>query len=79
MFAAVIGLINGGLVLLLPEMRGKTLPETIEDAENLHRYDIKEPPMEQSYSPLHPQNLLIKNSYCTSPRICWVLLYKYSE
>nr|XP_021150559.1 solute carrier family 22 member 2 [Columba livia] len=34
---AVIGLINGGLVLLLPEMRGKTLPETIEDAENLHR------------------------------------------
>ncbi|OPJ72845.1 solute carrier family 22 member 2 [Patagioenas fasciata monilis] len=34
---AVIGLINGGLVLLLPEMRGKTLPETNEDAENLHR------------------------------------------
>ncbi|NWH78953.1 S22A2 protein, partial [Piaya cayana] len=34
---AVIGLIDGGLVLLLPEMKGKTLPETIEEAENLHR------------------------------------------
>ncbi|NWR76100.1 S22A2 protein, partial [Centropus unirufus] len=34
---AVIGLIDGGLVLLLPEMKGKPLPETIEDAENLHR------------------------------------------
>ncbi|KFQ26540.1 Solute carrier family 22 member 2, partial [Mesitornis unicolor] len=34
---AVIALIDGGLVLLLPEMKGKTLPETIEDAENLHR------------------------------------------
>ncbi|XP_010156717.1 PREDICTED: solute carrier family 22 member 2-like [Eurypyga helias] len=34
---AVIGLIDGGLVLLLPEMKGKALPETIEDAENLHR------------------------------------------
>ncbi|XP_069707094.1 solute carrier family 22 member 2-like [Phaenicophaeus curvirostris] len=36
---AVIGLINGGLVLLLPEMKGKTLPETIEEAENLHRQE----------------------------------------
>ncbi|NXH71926.1 S22A2 protein, partial [Hydrobates tethys] len=36
---AVIGLIDGGLVLLLPEMKGKALPETIEDAENLHRQD----------------------------------------
>uniref|UniRef100_A0A8C3E710 Major facilitator superfamily (MFS) profile domain-containing protein n=1 Tax=Corvus moneduloides TaxID=1196302 RepID=A0A8C3E710_CORMO len=35
---AVIVLINSGLVLLLPEMKGKALPETIEDAENLHRY-----------------------------------------
>ncbi|XP_062981496.1 solute carrier family 22 member 2-like [Elgaria multicarinata webbii] len=34
---AVVGLIDGGLVLLLPETKGKTLPETIEDAENLHR------------------------------------------
>ncbi|NXX00693.1 S22A2 protein, partial [Larus smithsonianus] len=34
---AVVILIDGGLVLLLPEMKGKTLPETIEDAENLHR------------------------------------------
>lgn len=74
MFAAVIGLIDGGLVLLLPEMKGKTLPETIEDAENLHRYGIKDLPTEESNSPLHPQNLLRKNSYCTSPRICWVLL-----
>ncbi|NXN21317.1 S22A2 protein, partial [Nycticryphes semicollaris] len=36
---AVIILVNGGLVLLLPEMKGKALPETTEDAENLHRYD----------------------------------------
>ncbi|KYO18668.1 hypothetical protein Y1Q_0009125 [Alligator mississippiensis] len=34
---AVVGLIDGGLVLLLPETKGKTLPETIEDAENMHR------------------------------------------
>uniref|UniRef100_A0A8C5SGB2 Solute carrier family 22 member 3 n=1 Tax=Laticauda laticaudata TaxID=8630 RepID=A0A8C5SGB2_LATLA len=34
---AVIGLVDGGLVLLLPETKGKTLPETIDDAENLHR------------------------------------------
>ncbi|NWV28681.1 S22A2 protein, partial [Origma solitaria] len=34
---AVIVLINSGLVLLLPEMKGKALPETIEDAENLYR------------------------------------------
>ncbi|NXG73110.1 S22A2 protein, partial [Baryphthengus martii] len=34
---AVIILIDGGLVLLLPEMKGKSLPETNEDAENLHR------------------------------------------
>ncbi|NXK85528.1 S22A2 protein, partial [Formicarius rufipectus] len=36
---AVIVLIDSVLVLLLPEMKGKALPETIEDAENLHRYD----------------------------------------
>ncbi|XP_008636197.1 PREDICTED: solute carrier family 22 member 2 [Corvus brachyrhynchos] len=36
---AVIVLINSGLVLLLPEMKGKALPETIEDAENLHRQE----------------------------------------
>lgn len=35
-FAAVV-LIDGGLVLLLPETKGKPLPETIEDAENMHR------------------------------------------
>nr|XP_060609659.1 solute carrier family 22 member 2-like isoform X2 [Anolis sagrei ordinatus] len=34
---AVIGLIDGVLVLLLPETKGKTLPETIEEAENLYR------------------------------------------
>lgn len=56
MLAAVIVLIDSGLVLLLPEMKGKALPETIEDAENLHRYDIKQRPLKQS--PLHLQNLL---------------------
>ncbi|KAM9382159.1 LOW QUALITY PROTEIN: solute carrier family 22 member 2-like [Phaethornis superciliosus] len=38
---AVIGLIDGGLVLLLSEMKGKTLPVTTEDAENLHRQEKK--------------------------------------
>lgn len=36
--AAGIAVVGGGLVLLLPETKGKTLPETIEDAENMHRY-----------------------------------------
>ncbi|KAJ1154503.1 hypothetical protein NDU88_007255 [Pleurodeles waltl] len=34
---AVIGVIAGGLVFVLPETKGKALPETIEEAENLHR------------------------------------------
>lgn len=62
MFAAVIILIDGGLVLLLPEMKGKALPETIEDAENLHRYGIKHPHTEQRNSPLHLQNPLKKKN-----------------
>ncbi|XP_032881597.1 solute carrier family 22 member 2-like [Amblyraja radiata] len=33
----VIGLISGGLVLLLPETKGLTLPDTIEDIENISR------------------------------------------
>nr|XP_019605305.1 PREDICTED: solute carrier family 22 member 2 isoform X2 [Rhinolophus sinicus] len=34
---AVVGLIAGGLVLLLPETKGKTLPETIDEVENMQR------------------------------------------
>ncbi|CAI9173739.1 unnamed protein product [Rangifer tarandus platyrhynchus] len=34
---AMVGLIAGGLVLLLPETKGKTLPETIEEVENMQR------------------------------------------
>ncbi|XP_076975627.1 solute carrier family 22 member 2 [Tamandua tetradactyla] len=34
---AVVGLIAGGLVLLLPETKGKALPETIDEAENMQR------------------------------------------
>ncbi|GCC26661.1 hypothetical protein chiPu_0005079 [Chiloscyllium punctatum] len=33
----VLGLIVGGLVLLLPETKGMTLPDTVEDVENLRR------------------------------------------
>ncbi|OXB69886.1 UNVERIFIED_CONTAM: hypothetical protein H355_003391, partial [Colinus virginianus] len=36
----VLGLIAGVLVLLLPETKGKVLPETIEDVENLHRQSV---------------------------------------
>ncbi|XP_016066751.1 PREDICTED: solute carrier family 22 member 2 [Miniopterus natalensis] len=34
---AVLGLIAGGLVLLLPETKGKTLPETIDEVEKMQR------------------------------------------
>ncbi|KAM7136271.1 solute carrier family 22 member 1-like [Molossus nigricans] len=34
---AALSLVAGGLTLLLPETKGVTLPETIEDAENLRR------------------------------------------
>ncbi|XP_016008222.2 solute carrier family 22 member 2 isoform X1 [Rousettus aegyptiacus] len=34
---AVVGLVAGGLVLLLPETKGKTLPETIDEVENMQR------------------------------------------
>ncbi|XP_012615136.1 solute carrier family 22 member 2 [Microcebus murinus] len=34
---AVVGLVAGALVLLLPETKGEALPETIEEAENMQR------------------------------------------
>ncbi|KAM6185575.1 solute carrier family 22 member 1 [Rhynchocyon petersi] len=34
---AALGLVAGGVTLLLPETKGMTLPETVEDAENLRR------------------------------------------
>ncbi|XP_040821611.1 solute carrier family 22 member 2 [Ochotona curzoniae] len=34
---AVVGLVAGVLVLMLPETKGKALPETIEEAENMQR------------------------------------------
>lgn len=34
---AAFSLVAGGMTLLLPETKGVTLPETIEDAENLRR------------------------------------------
>ncbi|NXO81297.1 S22A2 protein, partial [Sitta europaea] len=37
----VLGLIGGGLVLLLPETKGRVLPETVEDVENFHRQSTR--------------------------------------
>ncbi|XP_036914725.1 solute carrier family 22 member 2 [Sturnira hondurensis] len=34
---AVVGLVAGGLVMLLPETKGKTLPETVDEVENMQR------------------------------------------
>ncbi|XP_024408001.2 solute carrier family 22 member 2 [Desmodus rotundus] len=34
---AVVGLTAGGLVMLLPETKGKALPETIDEVENMQR------------------------------------------
>ncbi|XP_051867173.1 solute carrier family 22 member 2-like [Pristis pectinata] len=34
----VIGLVSGGLVLLLPETKGLSLPDTIEEIENISRW-----------------------------------------
>ncbi|POI31138.1 hypothetical protein CIB84_005111 [Bambusicola thoracicus] len=49
---AGIAVVGGGLVLLLPETKGKTLPETIEDAENMHRYGASSTgPTDQSSFP----------------------------
>ncbi|XP_074044073.1 solute carrier family 22 member 1-like [Macrotis lagotis] len=39
---ALLGAVACGLVLLLPETKGKVLPETIEDAENLGKKKPKE-------------------------------------
>lgn len=39
----MVGLIAGGLVLLLPETKGKTLPETIDEAENMQRWGAEIP------------------------------------
>ncbi|XP_075056808.1 solute carrier family 22 member 2-like [Mixophyes fleayi] len=36
---AVIGILSGVLVLFLPETKGRALPETIEEAESLHKKD----------------------------------------
>ncbi|XP_518840.2 solute carrier family 22 member 2 isoform X2 [Pan troglodytes] len=43
MVFGVLGLVAGGLVLLLPETKGKALPETIEEAENMQRLFIHSP------------------------------------
>ncbi|XP_053238307.1 solute carrier family 22 member 2-like [Podarcis raffonei] len=37
-----VGLIAAGSVLFLPETKGRTLPETIEDVENFHRHRAKQ-------------------------------------
>uniref|UniRef100_F6PRJ7 Solute carrier family 22 member 1 n=1 Tax=Monodelphis domestica TaxID=13616 RepID=F6PRJ7_MONDO len=38
----VVGMLAGGMVLLLPETKGKTLPETLEDVEKLGKGKLKE-------------------------------------
>ncbi|XP_003215834.1 solute carrier family 22 member 2 [Anolis carolinensis] len=38
----VVAIIAAGSVLLLPETKGRNLPETIDDVENFHRYHTKQ-------------------------------------
>ncbi|XP_078086718.1 solute carrier family 22 member 2-like isoform X2 [Mustelus asterias] len=54
MVFGVIALIAGGLVLLLPETMGVTLPETIEEAENIGQEKKTAPKTNYELSALHP-------------------------
>lgn len=76
-FEAVLGVIAGGLVLLLPETKGRVLPETVEDVENFHRWvtmiNLQQFSLAIQQNPCPEGILGVTCLPCWFPRSCWVV------
>lgn len=76
-FEAVLGVIAGGLVLLLPETKGRVLPETVEDVENFHRWvtmiNLQQFSLAIQKNPCPEGILGVTCLPCWFPRSCWVI------